>query len=94
MPEGRDTLAGWRPLIKGSSPFDAVAFHVQVSRVVVSESVHRFANGRGDNYLHYIALPGRGHLQRGGGAAATSTRDPPWPRTTMGVVPEQGLAST
>ena len=35
-PKVGDTLAGWRPLLKGSHPFDAVVFRVQVSQVVVS----------------------------------------------------------
>ena len=58
--------------------------------MVVSQSLHRFVDGRGDDYLHNIAVLGRVHLPWGAGAAAAPTRDPPVPRTRMGFIPQQG----
>jgi hypothetical protein len=90
-PQTRDSLAGRCPLFQGTILFYAVVPRVEVTQVVVTQGLHRFVYGRGDDHLYNIAVLGRVHFHRGGaGAAAAPARGPPGPRTRMGVVPEQG----
>ena len=75
-PKAGDTLSGRRPLLKGFFPFDTLVLCVHVSQVVVSQSLHRFVDGRGDDDLHDIAVLGRVHLHLGGGGCRR-----PYPRS-------------
>ena len=72
-----NTLVRTRPLLEGSFPFDSVVFHVRISERVVSHSLHRVVDGRGDDHLRDIAILGWMHLHWGGGG-----RRRPRPRST------------
>ena len=67
-----------------------MVFRVQLSKKVVSQSLGCFVDGRPDNYLHDIALPGRVHLHPGMRATTAPARGRLGPRTTMAVIPEHG----
>ena len=87
--EARDSFASQRPLLHGPLPEDSVARGADIPEVVVPQSLHRFIDFWGHNYLCDIPIR-RGvhlHLGRGGGVTDAPAQDSLGRRNSMRVAP-------